>query len=670
MEHSMEPMEPLLDFHSNLPEMLAVDLEQSSDIFRSKQLTAGAPAPGLADDGERRRYSIPHGSSYLVPLLPPGPDNSLPNSVSLQTIHHKYSDIFAPLDFNPPKRGSISSSDSSVDLEPPSISTREESVLTVDTWLESEKQPLPTYLHITPTSDDYTAQISWIDLEADDTSPTTQRRRSSMTDFPKYMQQPWGTNDIGMRTMSLRSQLIDGAEAPMTPINKIPPGYPLEIPKRRSSLGQQQLARGSTWQETYHNVPQYTSPAPPYDESHSTNEHDAGTSFFEDEPEYNFRDSMDRPSMTTDRDLGIASDQVGVDEWLESDLAHYTHEDQPSPRPLGSAVQHIVESYVTSFPEALLLCNSQLVDSIRDLSHGLRFNTEGPKSDRQATPVHPSNNQQHPKPRKWKLLGSSTNTAKNQDQFDAPSVSSKQPWDVIRKVFPRGGDGHCDALYAYLLAYNYITSLCVRSTSHPTDPPKSVMPRTVQRPGTGNSADYADFDDEDMYLTHAALPKRDKPKWPELLGIEGEEDITGAPLSGSAPPSRGSGSRTPNYTGLRNIPAFLFSGVGQGQRQNESRDLMASSATTHAGHPTGLSRPTTPAMGRAGMAPRGSGQAKQLAALRYGLAMCCARLTVTLQRTDPNSTEHKPDADCRVNPWFMRSLCENVRSTEEGMARQ
>ncbi|KAJ8126299.1 hypothetical protein O1611_g7340 [Lasiodiplodia mahajangana] len=626
MEHGIEP---LLDFHSNLPEI----------------------------------------SNYLIPVPPSESDGGLRDSVPLQTIQHKYSDIFAPLDFNPPKRDSISSSESSADLEPPSISTREESVLTVDTWLESEKQPPPTYLHITPTSDDYTAQISWIDLEADDTSPTFQRRRSSMTDFPKFVQQPWGAHETGMRTMSLRSQPIDDPEASMTPTNRKPPGCPLEIPKRRSSLGHGQPSRDINWREPYYDMPQDTSPAPPYNESHPTYEHDTGTSFLEDEVDYNVQGSANRPSINTDRGLGIASDQIGLDEWLESDLAHLAHEDQQQLLlPLGYLLQERVTSYATNFPEPLLLCDNMLVEQIRHNSQKSRYNSEGMKFDHQAMPGHQPNNQQQSKLLKWKWLGSSTSTIEKQDYSDTPSASNKQPWEVIRKVFPRDSGGLCDALYAYLLLYNYVTSLYVRLQVPSNQFAQTDMPRTIQRSGTGNSIDV-EFDDEDMYMStlpHPALPKRDKPKLPEYLGMEVEEGIPGTPSNSTRPPSRDSGGRTPTYTGLQNIPALLFNRVGQRQqRQYETRDLVTSS-TMHSGH--SLSRPTTPAISRVGTPSPGPDQAK-LAKLRRDLAMCCARLTVTLQRTDPNSTEHKPDSECKVNPSFMRSLCENVRSSEQERAR-
>ncbi|KAI1114730.1 hypothetical protein F5Y14DRAFT_441060 [Nemania sp. NC0429] len=733
MEHGIKS---LIDFQSNLPEMLAVDLEQSSDIFQSRQLTAGAPAPGLAADGTRRRDSLPHGTGHLVPVLPTEPDVNISNTKSSETIHHKYSDIFSPLDYNPPARGSVSSSDDSADLEPPSISTREESVLTVDTWLESEKQPSPPYLHISPS--DYTAKMSWIDLDGDDVSPITQRRRSSMTDFPIQLQQLQGSMETGVRTLSLRSPVKDGTQAPTTPVLPRSPGCPIEIPKRRSSLGHRgarPVGQQFTWnldlgQGDIHGgaPPHVASSRPAYEESSSTYEYDTSTSFL-DEADFNFRDDTDGPDTSgDDRGVAIASDQVGVDEWLESDMAHLARGEQSLPRPLLPAVQERVGFYVANFPEPLLLCGNLLVEDIRNLSQGVRYNTEG--GHPRTTPDHnhhhhyhqaaTAGNQplSHTKPPKWKWLYPSTTTTTSTAEHEHldPSYASllagsrQQPWVVMRKVFPRGSDGLCEALYAYLLVYNYVTALCLRSVSvacadhhhhhhHHHHPSRPNTPRTGKRPGTGASSsimtadlDLDDDDDDDTYaaaLSQPALPKRDKPKWPELLGLAGQD----APPVLSSPPaarpaSRDSGGRTSTFTSLRSIPSFLFNGGQQQQQQRQSESRGGATMT-----PTGAqiqmgmggfgpsSRPATPSTGRACLGPRGPDQGKQLAALRRGLAVCCARLAITLQRSiDPNGKGHGhgrgrgrddggPEAAGRVNPSFMRSLCENVRGTEEAMGR-
>ncbi|KAI3326951.1 hypothetical protein HD806DRAFT_531546 [Xylariaceae sp. AK1471] len=710
MEHSAIVAEPLMDFNCNLAELLAVDLEQSSDVFQSRQLTAGAPAPGLADDGTRRRYSFQHSSSYLSPVFPSQPLGTLSSSKSLQTIHQKYSDVFAPLDFSSRKRGSISSSDYSADLEPPSISTREESVLTVDTWLESEKQPSPTFLHMSPTTE-YATQNSWIDLEVEDLSPvTTQRRRSSMTDFPEHIQQLRGSNEIdNLRTMSMNSRIFEGADIPRTAISGKLPTCPAAIPRRRSSLQHQEayiaaqrLAQYFNGEEPLKDTPRFTSARPQDNDTRFTYGDDADTSFPGDKASFTFRDDTSTPlhndqtlsfqdKMTSKpqlsengRDVAIASAEVGFDEWLLSDMAHFGCEDQLLPRPLPANTLETIQFFVTNFPEPMLMCNGLLIEKIRDLCHGVRYNTECPISDTVAASGRPSNNHQQSKSSKWKWLSSPSMKEKreqpedqSEDQPDILPVS-KGEWKVMQTIFPYGSDDLCEALYAYVLAYNYITLLCRRSMPNGIDVSRPTTPWAGNRPGTGRSALSAELD---MYgLTPPRLSMSEANGIPRkaasILGM-GEEDIpTPPPFMDSTRPSSGdSGSRTSTFTSFRGIPSFFFNGISQGQqRQSESRGS-TTRPNTVAGRRSSFTRPMTPAASRTGMRSMTSlgqnrpDQVKQLLELRRGLALCCARLTVTLHRASPNTTKQKDDKDCRVDPSFMRSLCENVRITEEAMGR-
>ncbi|KAI0805399.1 hypothetical protein GGR55DRAFT_273587 [Xylaria sp. FL0064] len=676
MEYDAEVTEPMIDFHSNLPEILAVDLEQSSDIFQSRQLTAGAPAPGLADDGTRRRYSLHDSPICSNPAVSSEPTGCLSNSKPVQSIQQKYSDIFAPLDFDAPKRDSFSSSDSSANMEPPSLSTREESVLTVETWLEPEKHPSPTFLHISPTSD-YTTQMSWIDLEVDDISPITQRRRSSMSDFPQYMQH-------------LRSSAETNAKAA---VNGKSLGYSTQIPRRRSSL-QHQEAHAATQKSTTHtnqresdhNALHLAAYGSLYDEPSFMPRADANTSFndfnanfsFQNNARASLHDEPTSPTFTEDipdrprtkqneRDLAIASAEVGFDEWLESDMAHFASEDQLVPRPLPHNIQETIKFFVTNFPEPMLLCDSLLVENIRTLSQEVRYNTNDPKPEHQATSgQQPSGHQA--KPSRWKWLGSSASATGHQDRPSAFSDINKQGWDVMRKIFPHGSDGLCEALYAYVLVYNYITSLCLRSPSHPIDLSRPTTPWTGTRPSTGKSVASSEFD---MYAPTPPQPSVSENGIPRkaacILGMRGEIFPAPPSMSPTRPPSGGSGSRTSTFTSLRGIPSFLFNGTNQSHhRPSESR------SSTPAGHRINLSRPVTPIL--RSMTSMGfhaaTDQGKQLAELRRGVAMCCARLTVTLHRADPNTAQHrKSDKGCKVDPSFMRSLCENVRVTEEAMGR-
>ncbi|KAI1365283.1 hypothetical protein F5Y08DRAFT_186582 [Xylaria arbuscula] len=693
MEHDTQVAEPLMDMFSNLPEMLAVDLEQSSDIFQSRQLTAGAPAPWLADDGARRLYSSGNDSSHTNTVLPDEPRDTLSNGKPQQSIHQKYSDIFAPLDFNAPKRESFSSSDSSAKSEPPPLSTREESVLTVDTLLEPEKNPSPTFLHLSPTSD-YATQMSWIDLDIEDASPITQRRRSSMSDFPKYMHQLRGSMETNAKTIQPRRS-IDANETSTHPISGDPLSYPAQIPRRRSSL---------QYHETQTVTPQFTKHLGPRNSGRDVSRLPSHRPIFNESPfaqakkmsnisrkvenKHGYRDPahilLDSPPvsptfkedladessvMENDRDRMIASAAVSFNEWLDSDMAHLASEDHFFPRPLPHHVQDKLKFFVTNFPEPVLLCDNYLVENIRSLSQEVvRYTTND------ANPEYLPNFRQQPKPTRWKpWLHSSAGTSEQQGRPNASPDVNRREWDLMKKIFPRGSDGLCEALYAYVLVYNYITSLCLSSQSHPVDPvisSRPTTPWTATRPDTGMSGGSSELD---MYMSTPPRPSASENGIPRkaacILGMKREEETAPSTSPTRRPPSGGSG-RTSTFTSLRGIPSFLFNGPSSAHlRQSESR------SATPTGHRSNFSRPGTPSAERIGMRSMTSmgsyttDQNKQLTELRHGVAMCCARLTVTLQREDPAIASHTSDENCKVDPAFMRSLCANVRITEEAMAR-
>jgi hypothetical protein len=617
---------------------------------------------------------------------------TLSGSKSLQTIHKKYSDIFSPLDFNPPKRGSISSSDYSADLEPPSISTREESVLTVDTWLESEKHPSPTFLHTSPTTE-YTAQSSWIDMEVDDMSPVTTRRRSSMTDFPGYIQHLISSTEVdNPRTMSLRSQINNGPEVTMVPINANLPACTAKIPKRRSSLKHQeafvaarQSAEHFNEEAVYSGFPGITSPEPQDTDVHFTLKNNWSTSSQNHQVHSMLEARMSSISQESEIGKGpaIASAEVGFNTWLESDMAYFRCEGQLLPRPLPPDLLETLQFVVTNFPEPMLMCSSLLIETIRERFQKVRYNAEGPGLDDLTMPISQLNNQQQTKPSRWKWLGSSTNMKEQQTEPNIPLPSIKREWVVMRKVFPQGSDGLCEALYAYVLAYNYITSQCWRHTlNNTTNLLRPTLPWARAQCGTRPGTSRSDISVEhDMFGSASPRPSMSSEangisrKAASILGM-GEEGISAPvpPTNSNQPPSGDNVTRSSTFTSLRGVPSFFFGGMGQGQqRQSESRDS-TTRPNTAAERAISFTRPTTPAS-RGGISPitflgqRGPDQGEQLAELRRGLAKCCARLVITLHRASSGNTQRKDDKDSKVDPSFMRSLCENVRVTEEAMGR-
>jgi hypothetical protein len=345
-----------------------------------------------------------------------------------------------------------------------------------------------------------------------------------------------------------------------------------------------------------------------------------------------------------------------------------------------------MQFFVTNFPEPMLTCKSLVIEKVRDLCHGVRYNTRRLVSDNLPTSDRPSNNHQQSRLSKWKWL-SSSNMREKMEQYenqsddqseDQPCPITEGEWKVIQKVFPYGSDELCDALYAYVLAYNYITLLCRRSSSNEVDLSRPTTPWTGKRPGTGRSALSTELDMYGLTPPRRSISETNgiPRKAASVLGMGGEDIPTPPPVLDSTRPSSGdSGSRTSTFTSLRSMPSFFLNGMGQGQHgRSESRG--SNTRPTIDTRPRGsFTRPSTPAASRAGIRPTTSpgqyrpDQGKQLLELRRGLAMCCARLTVTLHRASPITMKQRHDGDCRVDPSFMRSLCENVRITEEAMGR-
>ncbi|KAI0395162.1 hypothetical protein F5Y17DRAFT_218235 [Xylariaceae sp. FL0594] len=689
MEHSIESVEPAVDFHDNLPELLAVDLEESSSVFQSRQLTAGTPAPGLSDDGSKRRYSFQQNPCFIGPLFRSQPPLGIvTESNSLRTIHKKYSDIFAPLDYSYHKRGSISSSECSADMEPPSLSTRGESVLTVDTWPEPEKNA-PHISIQESVATEYGPQMSWMDL--DDMSPTTERRRSSMTDFIRYTEQRRGKT---LGTMSLDSRVLVNEDGPVTQASRESAACPAEIPRRRSSLmyqevylARQQLAmyfeEGTPLPDTQASVQYYSHNN---DDSRQTCIDDAGISYHESEGGLTLRGTssakshahlalhsehgkMTRKPVTNDGgddDLGIASAEVGFGEWLESGMASIADDDPQPPRPLPPNILEICQFFVASFPEPMLTCNSLLVEKIRELSRGIRYDVK----DRRlppAVPVPPAGSHQT-KLTKWKWLGNGPSPKEPpQDQMHTvpgtPPVSNKSEWSVMRKIFPHGRDDLCEALYAHVLVFNYVTLLCRRLPLRPSDSARPASPGSIDRPDTSGSSLSDELDLYDPAPLRPSLCETGgiPRKAASILGF-GDEGVAPPPsfVSSTRQPSRGSSSRMSSYTSFRTNTPF-FGGTGQWQKRHETKGSPPQLATAMVRRDS-LNRPTT----SAGYRPE---QIKQLIELRHGLAMCCARLTITLHRANTKHMKYKEDRDCKVDPSFMQSLCENVRITEESINR-
>lgn len=671
----------------NLPEFLAVDLEKSEKVFKSRQLTAGPPTPALADDGSKRRFSLQDSSLAAVPSS--YPQDIMSRAKSLQIVHEKQAQFLTirhKLHRTNTNDSDSASSESSGGLVPPSIGTRDASVATAATSVISEKLEPPTKLKLQPVLRiEKLAGESWMDLDEEAASPD--RRYNSMINIPAPTQFLALRGDLGeSRSMSLNSAVprpnlttpsamsptsikTSGNEEQHSHMKK-PLACPIIFPKRRSSL-------------QYKNYPVLplinVSPSQPTSSSRPLpKQPDGGTSSPElDMPppvsrrtsrqEVNRNDSDRRTRSPPEIDIEaneterfsrndgprlpeIAPPGVDVESWLESSVDNFPYYARTgaggghTPLPLPPEVVDTLRVSIACFPETMLQCSSLSIETIRSHSRKLRYKTASPASLYSELPISVDSEQS--KQSKWKWLPlrkqpSSPNPTPPSPQRSvfserqySPSWPRKPDWTAIQNLFPAGSDYLCDALYAHLVAYNYITSLCPRSVLvNPHSRPTSKASTASSDISLGLSLDLrTSIDMRSSISDGTGIPL----KAASLLGLQ---DDPNAPIP--EPPS----SRCNTLRSKRS-----FFAVPRSAPSYESIRPMTSAGGF------GARRPTPP-----------DHNDQLLKDLRLGVARCISRLVATLRMsngvtaTGIDSGKLKREED----PDFMRALCEIVRLSEE-----
>ncbi|KAI0385202.1 hypothetical protein F5Y04DRAFT_207766 [Hypomontagnella monticulosa] len=680
----MGSFEPLMSF--NLPELLAVDLEESEEVFKSRQLTAGAPSPQLVDDGSKRRYSLQDSSMSAIPSS--HHLDMMSRAKSLQNVHEKQAQLITihhELHRTNSDSGSASS-ESSGGLMPPSIGTRDASIATTATSVTSERiEPGQLKLVI---QDKKQAGHSWMDLDAEDaTSPD--RRHNSMVNIPSPAQfLALRHIQDESRSMSLNSAVprpkLTGSPA-MSPTSvrsfgaeknhvKKPLASPTTIPKRRSSLKYQnypslpQINVSPSLQSPTMNplstqsdgaplspAIDMTLPGPLRLSNSETYANYAGCEGDDigaglPSPESRSRKAeAERLSQADGSQYPeIAPLGIDVESWLESSVDNFPYYAQTkgdgghAPLPLPPDVIDTLRVSISCFPETMLQCSSLSIETIRSHSRKLRYKASSPASLYSESPASVDSSEQSKKSG-WKWLPlkrqpSSPQTppspqrsgfGESLDSRYSPSWPRKPDWTAIQNLFPAGSDYLCDALYAHLVAYNYITSLCPRSalvnptTSRPSSK-SSTAPSIIS---LGLSIDLRTSMDMRPSSDGTSIPT----KAASLLGLQ---DNPNAPIP--EPPSS-------RCNTLRSKRSFF---------------VMPRSASYND------SRPTTATGGFSTRRPPPPDQSEVLRDLRLGLARCLSRLVATLRMTNagPDGAEQ---AKREEDPDFMRALCEIVRLSEE-----
>ncbi|KAH6645840.1 hypothetical protein BKA67DRAFT_87679 [Truncatella angustata] len=707
----MELSEPLMD--CNFPEMLAGDLGRSAEVFKSKNLTAGAPTVSLSEAGVRRerRGSLQDRSS--LPFSSQARD-ILSRMKSLQMVNQDcYSQVMASINVESRKSIETIASESSGGMEPPSIAGRGVSITTAATSVSgcgSTGRTSPSDKSNSPTDKISISNRSWVDLELEDNDSTVndhlkvannnfllnlERCHSlgnlnppTIPESPKYLGEP--------RSMSMTTRMASRRAAdPFTafssptktsrrpknqqdaqPIEGNRLMQPTEFPTRRSSLSHAslellqlpqprivprsppspiQLVPSNVSQRHLH--PNVTPVRPPSSgrglnrqmvrEEEEEEEEEARSMLSLSDEEEEEDSLMDLTLMTPQDKIKVASPAIvsplaDIEQWVDqsstelshSHSSHPTKDFQGSRIPIAPEVLDTLRVSVACFPETMLLCSSLSIETIRGNSKKFRFRTPNHNTASQVS----LNLQDNPaKSSKWKWLPTKKISEHSPTKLEFQSRSSIDPlgetagtrsecpeWYAIKNIFPTGTDHLCDALYAHILAYNYITSIC----------PRSAVVIPAARPVSKQSShpSISTVSNISSRISELSAPRSGSNGIPTkaatLLGLQTDPSTT------IAPPRETPATRPST---LRGKTSFL-----KGRRENAKSFVPINSRTA-------------------------DDHDQSLKDLRLGLAKCIARLvgTLRLASSEDFSTSSKPVDGKDIDSMFIRALCEVVRCNEE-----
>ncbi|KAI9163931.1 hypothetical protein HJFPF1_05565 [Paramyrothecium foliicola] len=492
---------------SCLPEMLARDLESSKGLFAAKNMTAGAPSSKMALSDESGSVASqpvgPAASPLQYPHIPP-------RVQSLRSIREKFSMVSFLDQRDSTNYDMKSESDASSDTElsgaaeAPFVSFRQQSITTAPTSVAStQRRASPRN---SPTLID-SRGCSWIDGDSDyemaldftvdrfaclsprpPTPPETSggpvkgmaprgtRRHSHTIPQPKILSAACApsrsperrlsirSEDTAMRrSSSLRSDSFDGGAS--TIFNLAP------FSSNQSKPGESELEKQPS---------PLTLPPSVDAEPHNMASLQQVTTFDSrlDEDDYPDRGrNCPRPQTIYIQPSPPPSPLPSVQSWVCSNsqpyASQFANDELAKAVPLPPNIIETLRVSIACFPETMLLTSSLTIETIRSYSKKVRHSPvetmRGPFSD---------NLQQPPRKSIWKKVVSyrrgspspdrrrSSSMPIDKSSFQSPSATSLEvvkPWASLQSVFGSTSDYLCDALYAHIIAYNYISALVPRT---------------------------------------------------------------------------------------------------------------------------------------------------------------------------------------------------------------
>ncbi|KAJ9161321.1 hypothetical protein NKR19_g2370 [Coniochaeta hoffmannii] len=690
----------------NFPEILARDLEISEATFLAKSMTAGAPIRSLATrPAEMQKQplylSIDDQNSRVHWGDAMSKDGGL--GVIEETSYHSDSSDNGTTPSDVASLTSDSGTDSVPDMEPPSVRMRQPSVCTAATSVMAHCLPAkeqPGYSSVA-LEDSYQGQ-SWIDLDMEDSddgdedieaqtaypgratkhtphwdsAATTLASQASEFQHEIITSETYRASKKPSRYQARMFGRSSGGAAPERPLSgvsiaehdaptqneamndhlshdenpagdlsydssivanermsrvKIPAHLLEEIMQGSQSEPAATPSAGPVAAQASQDTAAQASPDPPTPAESS----DSGDSSI---VETFFRSKIALP------DAGASSSKGSPEDQTTSPSAK-----APVNMRLHPDVFYRLEASVNGFPDTMLSTRALPIDIIRSLPKNRTFSTTfSSTSSSLAVALEQPDAAPTTSSSKWNL--SLRKRDNNPPPPPTPSSShpasslptKPTPASIIQRVFPSGNALHCDSLYAHLVAYIYITSLCGPDGFFSGNDPSCMSPPTTALlPATRKSRNLMHRPTRESSSSAAvAIPR----KASMLLGMD----------KGAAPSSSLSAQQQQQPHGLGKVRS-LFRGKGKGE---EGKMVPAKVGTS------GRSRPVTE---------------RDVREVQVGLLRCIRNLVAKLRTTAGSGREGEGgggvlreddlDVDAEgwkgLDPFLLRALVEIVRGEEE-----
>ncbi|KAI5467925.1 hypothetical protein BGZ63DRAFT_39743 [Mariannaea sp. PMI_226] len=505
------------DPESCFPELLARDLEISSSIFEAKNMTSGTPCKTLIHEEKTKQRTL----SCPGRLLTSPYQTASLRVQTLGAIEERDSVVsfLSPGDYGTEMISdgdSIHGSESS-GVEGPSIRFRQQSIVTAATSLTSNSGSAPSPKEF--MSDRHSRGHSWIDVDSDDDMMEAEdeeliaERHFALSPRPPSPVASEGPFSIMENLQDLpRSQTVPPRSSHAMSSGSLSRQNSLrssDIPRRRASVSCSITPSNTfTTQESFgprptsncrkkrlslhlpsharylYQVEPYPEISPPPDKMGGFDA-ELGDQYEDDSIfDGHFR-PLQRPNTVYIQTTPPPSPLPSVQTWLDRARPSFDSQrpvdDLVKAVPLPPDIIETLRVSIVCFPETMLLTSSLTIETIRAYSKKVRHtSTDGWRESIGSMPPH------NHRRSLWKKVVShgreSLHTYLHRGQLhndivagdETPRDHNAYPdaWTSLRHVFGTCSDYICDALYAHIVAYNYISR--VPRSQTPSSPRISI----------------------------------------------------------------------------------------------------------------------------------------------------------------------------------------------------